>query len=97
MPITISKINSFVPVKDRYTPKNNSADNNVLYNISALRSILEPLESSDEMIKNARGHLNNVINAADGKIKKEYGDESLALLHEKYAVKMLGHQLRFDK
>ena len=84
MPVTISKINSFVPVKDRYKAAYNNADNNVLYNISALRRILERFEDRDEMIKNARGHLNNVLNAADGKTKKDYGDESLALLHEKY-------------
>ena len=73
-PFTIREINEFVPRTDRDQYSLDPAENTVLGNIRLLLEELEDVPDRSGSLKTDRMFLNNVLDAADGKLPENKGD-----------------------
>ena len=74
MPYTIKEINRFVPRGDRDQYSQDPAENSVLGNIRLLLEELEGVPDRSGSLKTDRMFLNNVLDAADGKLPEAKGN-----------------------
>lgn len=77
MPYTIKEINRFVPRAERERYSKDPAENSVLGNIRLLLEELEDVPDRSGSLKADRMFLNNVLDAADGKLAEEKGDAAI--------------------
>lgn len=77
MPYTIKEINRFVPRAERERYSKDPAENSVLGNIRLLLEELEDVPDRSGSLKTDRMFLNNVLDAADGKLPEENGDAAI--------------------
>ena len=77
IPYTIKEIYRFVPRAERGRYSKDPADNSVLGNIRLLLEELEGVPDRSGSLKTDRMYLNNVLDAADGKLPEEKGDAAI--------------------
>ena len=77
MPYTIKEIYRFVPRAERGRYSKDPAENSVLEYIRLLLEELEGVPDRSGSLKTDRMYLNNVLDAADGKLPEEKGDAAI--------------------
>ena len=101
MPYTIQEINRFVPRAERDRYSREPAENSVLGNIRLLLEELEGVPDRSGSLKTDRMFLNNVLDAADGKLPEEKGDAAVSavssVIHNIYQNQIDNQKLDGDK
>ena len=92
MPRTISEIREFVPRNYANNIKEDPARNSVIGNVKKLHDVLG--EYDDFASRTLRGHLENIMNAHEGKIEEAAGNDTIkslnGSLHAVYLLKIGG-------